>query len=421
MSLLDGVFSRLGYTRLSNGTHSYSYRKRRASFNNSELMAMALENPVTYACIEIRAKVLAQVEFIQLDDKNEVIKDSEIQKLIANPNEFQSKEDLLKQMEWFKSVYGWVYQKPYGAEGMEKTSIFNLSPNFIKFDKKFLSPISWTDKDINNFLQQEFQYCEPSQEKRTLRYEDIIAFYDTGNALDYSDRQNNPLVSPSRMNSVIKPITNINMALEAENVMIQTNGREIFSGGSERGFNLGAALPMEEDDKENIESNLIRDYGMTSMKRRSIATNQLVNYQSLHIKLKDLGLHESISNNANLIREAFEVPNELYKSFQKGSTYENQKEALISFIQKTIQPIADDIASSYTQFFGLEGSKIIASFDHLPVMQHTEEKKAEKVLKIARAYQNLTSGGSMPKEEAIDILMELGVNFNNNGTKKEKK
>jgi hypothetical protein len=416
MGLVDSLASRLGYTRLADGTHRYTLHKNNTTYvSPKQLMETALNNPITYACIEIRAKVLAQAEFYVLDSSGNKIEKHPVLDLIKEPNSYQSKEDFLKQLEWFKCVHGWVYQRPYGSAGSENAkALFNLNPQFIEFPDKFESSLIFTDADIAKFNEQIFKYKEPDgKDIKEIEFGNIIPFYDTGNSIDTNDTQRNPLISPSRIMSIIKPISNSNLALDAENVMIQTNGRELFMGGAERGFNLGAALPMEHDDKSNIEKNLIDDYGVTGMKKRAMATNQRIEWQSLHIKLKELGLHESISNNANLIREAFSVPNELYKAFQSGSTYENQKEALISFVQSTIQPIADDLASSWASFFKLKEKNLnlVASFEHLPVMQHTEEKKAEKILKISTAFQRLVAAG-ISTEDAKLFIESQGVSFN---------
>lgn len=418
MSLIDNLIGRLGYFRLTDGRHFYKLSKNNPYYDYKDKMNFALKNPIVYACIEIRAKVLAQCEFyIEKADGTRVKEHALIEKL-KKPNKHQSKEDFLKQFEWFKSVFGWVYQKPYAATGSLDDSmqaIFNLNPTHIEFPKKFESIISWTDEDVTRFYEQEIIYQEDkAHAKRRIKLKDIIPFYDTGNGIDVDEKQKNPLISPSRLNSIVKSVANTNLALDAENVMIQTNGREIFMGGAERGFHLGASLPMEQDDKDNIEGKFITDYGVTGLKRRSIATNQRIDWQSLHIKLKDLGLHDSISSNANLIREAFEVPNELYKAFQKGSTYENQKEALISFVQRTIQPIADDLASSWTDFFELQSERVVASFDHLPIMQHTEEKKAEKILKIATAFQRLTQSG-LSVDQVSEFMETQGVSLDISG------
>lgn len=413
MSLWDSMLSGLGYTRMKNGAHWYS-RKGSAKFSKKHLMDMALGNAITYACIEIRAKMLSQAQFfyVQGDQKTQ---DHDVIKLINKPNALQSREDFLKQYEWYKCVYGFVYHKPYGPLGFPTEAIFNLNPAFIEFEKKQMSSIIWDEADINKYMAQKFKYKEPDQKQKQIEYGDVIPFFDTAMDLTKKGESSNGMKSPSRLISCLKSVCNSDMALDAENVMIQTNGRELFSGGATRGANLGAALPMNEDDKENIESNLVTDYGMTGPKKRSIATNQEILWQSLHIKLKDLGLHDSISNNANLIREVYEVPNELYKSFQKGSTYENQKEAMITFIQSTIQPIANDLATTWASFFDLEEGSIVASFDHLPVMQHAETKRAEKALRVAIAFQRLVDGAGLTTDQAYEFLQNQGIDVEREG------
>ena len=54
-----------------------------------------------------------------------------------------------------------------------------------------------------------------------------------------------------------------------------------------------------------------------------------------------------------------------------------------------IQPVADDLANSWTSHFDLEATPIKVTFKNMPVMQHTEQKKADKILQIASAYEKL--------------------------------
>ena len=66
------------------------------------------------------------------------------------------------------------------------------------------------------------------------------------------------------------------------------------------------------------------------------------------IRLSDLGLNESRETNSNIIAQRYQVPNEIYKAFTKGDTFENQKQAEINFIQNVTQPRANDLANSWT-------------------------------------------------------------------------
>jgi len=408
MGLLDNILGKIGYTRLSDGSHYYSVKEGNTAFlGGIDKLKIAKENPVISSCIEIRAKLLSQAEFFIEDANGDKNFDNDLIKLLNNPNPHQSKQDFLKQFEWFKSSYGWVYQKPYKAVGFAPTSIYNLKSSCIEFPNKMLNPMVWTDKETKEYYKQKFTY-EFDDYKSSFELNSIIPFYDLTNSL--SDEKDSFITAPSRLDSIIKQISNIGLIGDAENVMIQTNGREMFFGGQSKGGNLGISLQLDADDKKNIESSLMNNYGFGYGKKRSIALKNEVGHKSLHIPLKELGLHESLISNANLVREAFEVPNELYDTYMKGSTFENQKEALIGFVQNTVQGIADDLANSWTSYFGYENTPIKASFSHLPVMQHTEDKKADKLLKIATAYRNLIQAG-LTNEEANQIFANQGISI----------
>ncbi len=373
-------------------------------------MNIALNNPVLFSCIEIRAKALSKVRFYQEDKNGEEIQDSKIVELLNNPNHLQSKEDFLKQYEWFKSVYGWVYQKPYFTSVDKKVKhIFNLQSNFIEFPLKMKSSILFTEKDVRDYERQTIQYKELDQAVKKIEIKELMKFYDITNSL--TEKSNSSITSPSRVHTIIKNISNINLSTNSENIMIQQNGREMFYGITGSGSGLGSSLPMAKGDNENIKK-VINNTGLGNNKQRAIITNREIGHKSLHSKLKELGLSEVITNNAELVRSVFEVPSEVYDAFTKGKTYENQKEATIGFYQNTMQPIADDLANTYTSDFDLE-FPLKASFDHLPVMQHTEDKKADKILKISMAYEKLQRAG-MSENDINDLFISQGLNSMNN-------
>ena len=409
MNLFDRVLGGLGYTRLSNGNHFYGKMGGTTSFiSGVDMLEIAKQNPVLTTCIEIRAKRLSQADFYIEDANGKRVENHPVIELINNPNAHQSKQDFLKQYEWFKCAYGWVYQRPYGAVGFDPEAMFNLRSSGVEFDKKTLNPIVYAEKDIKDFYEQKFNYIT---EHNNSSYElsSVIPFYQLTNGLN--EKNESIIKGESPIISIIKQVSNIGIAGDAENIMLKTNGREIFSGVAKKG-ELGSSINLGAKDKKDIEEKLMSEYGLGQGKKRSIAVQGGVDWKTLHVPLKELGLHESINENAGLVRSVYEVPNELYAAHAKGSTYENQKEALIGFIQGVIQPIADDLASSWTDYFDLKDTPIKASFKHLPVMQHTEDKKADKILKIAMAYEKLTRAGL--NENSIDELFaSQGINLNN--------
>lgn len=399
-NFLRGIF----YERDREGNHWYTIGHGDLDWDLGDPLDALLGNPVTFACADLYANIFSQVEFGIGDKTPEESKDDPIIKLLNKPNYFQSKQDFLKEHIFLKLSYGWVYQRPLASVGFmdEPTAIYNLNPKGVTYDKTFRTRLLFATKDINQFKKYQFRYNDTG-ETSEFSIEDVIPLFDIANGLtdDFL------LKAPSRLKSVRKPMKNIDMAMKSENKSLSKAGRFIVSG-SQQG--QGITRPMDPEEKRQIEQNFGR-YGNNRMNGDIIATNSHVNVHSLHIPVAQLGLPESQANNAMTIINAFRVPRELYTLDKSGATYENQKQALITFVQNVIQPEADDFANSHTNYFGKEDEPIKAYFDHLSVMQYIEEMKADRALKISTAIKNLAGTEIDPME----FLESVGINIESDG------
>lgn len=408
MSFISSIANRFGYTRYNDGSHFYELLKGQTTYlNGKDNLDTSLCNPVVAACSQIRANLLSKVEWYQEGTDGERLTDTDWINLLNKPNSLQSKQDWLIQYEWYRLAYGWTYQRPYGSVGVQlPTAVFNLNPRYIEFPNKMESSIIFTPEEEQAFFEQKFRYDEPEQASRSIEFKDVMMYFDIANGL--TEGKASIVTSPSRLKAVIKSVSNIGLGLDAENTIIQTNGRELFSQDS-KGDTLNIQQSMDVGDRDDIQNKLINKYNV-SRGSRSVVMNKPVDWTNISMKLNDLGFVESGSNNANYICGMYEVPNELYKAFSKGATFENQKEALIGMYEKTIQPVADDLANTWTNYFELD-MPIKASFDHLPVMQHVEQKKADKLLKIAMAYEKLTRSG-LSDESIEELFRGQGIELN---------
>ncbi len=409
MSIFSKILNSIGYTRYSDGSHWY-VDKTNTTFAGGDNLALALENPVLSAVLNIRANSLSKVKFYVEEKNGDKNFDDPSLDLIKNPNTFQSKEDFLKQYEWMRCAYGWVYQKPFGAVAFTPDALFNLNPSKIDFSSDIKTSSPWTQDDINKYLDKTFRYTE-GDSHTVVKLNDIIPFYDIANGL--KDCDTSAITSPSKITALIKQLSNIALASDAENVVIQTNGREmIFSDtGSDTSKTFGDShVPMGKEDKQDISSKLNNKFLMKSGSTRTLTPDKKLGWIPMNIKAGDLGLHESINANASLVTQAFGVSNEIYQSHKTGATFENQEQAEIKFYQNVIQPVADDLASSWTSKFGDKNRPFRATFEHLPMMQTIEDKKTDKVAKVSKAFKDLTSAG-MTTEESIAIMQSLGVNI----------
>jgi hypothetical protein len=408
MGVFSGLMRSMGYVRYSNGSNWYSVSKNNTTYiNGKDKLQVSLDNSTLASVISIRADYLSKVMFYVDDENGDKNFDDPSLDFIKNPNPHQSTEDFLIQFEWFLCSYGWVYQRPYmnALQGTPKY-IYNLNSSQIQFPNKMGNSLIITKKDERDYYNNEFSYSDVN-DTRSIKFNDIIPFFDVSNSTDNSDTS--AVTSPSRLDSIIKEASNISLASDAENVVIQTNGREMMFV-DQQGNNLGGTVPMTNDDKENIQKILNSKYLMRSGGSRTLTPSKKMGWVNMSVKLGDLGLNESRETNSNIVAQRFQVPNEIYKAFTKGDTFENQKQAELGFIQNVIQPRANNIASSWTDSFGNQDRPFKASFEHLPTMQITEDLKADRALKITTSVRNLIQSG-LTEEQAIQFMGNVGIKF----------
>ena len=91
----------------------------------------------------------------------------------------------------------------------------------------------------------------------------------------------------------------------------------------------------------------------------------------------DLKLFEETEADTRKICDAFGLPYELL-STEKGTTFDNKKEAKRQFYQDTIIPEADEWIQALNDFFQTKGKSwsIIGTFDHLPIFQENIKERA---------------------------------------------
>lgn len=402
---LFGRTLNISFERLRNGSWiNYHQNKLTAKWGNEDALKISLNNPIVSTLINIRADYLSKANIYEVNSQNEPIENSEFNKLITNPNPYQSKEDFLKQLEWYLICFGYVYTRPYGAVGFAPDYLYNLYTPNISFDKEFKKTILNERKEVKELEDYSFKYTDVNTVK-TISLKDVVPFYDQANLCS-----DNPIIAPSRIDSIRKQIETIESLADAGKVSIDTYGREMIYK-EKQGNGVSGAVPLPNQDKKDMEDKWQNDYGSGMGRKRTVILNKEMGWKSMHIPTRDLGSKELLELNGNLISQSLQVPNEIYKSFTQGDTFENKKQAEVMFIQNVMQARADNIASSFAQQFGV---MIKADYSHLPSMQVIEEQKANKLLKISQAIRNLTQSG-FDINAANDYLLDNGLNNLNNG------
>ena len=388
----------ISWERLRNGDIiNYDQKQLTANWSNEANLKLALDNPVLSTLINIRADYLSQFNFFEVNDAGDKVENSDFNKLIENPNPYQSKQDFLKQLEWYILCYGWVYQRPYGASGMGTDYLYNLSTPDITFDKDLTRSLIQKRADVKELGKFSFNYKDFDTDIN-MNLSEVIQFFDVSNGLN-----GNPFTSPSRVTSIRKQIDNTSAAADAQNIMIKTVGREMIFK-EKQSNSMDSAMPLANGDKEDMERKF-QKYGAQTGRNRTVILNKEMGWKSMHVPHSDLGFEEIMALNSNLMAQALQVPNAVYKAYMKGDTFENQSQGLLGFLQGTMQARANDIANSWSTYFGI---KVKASIEHLPIMSKVEDIKIDRVLKISQAFRNLTQGG-LTAEQANQYMIENGL------------
>ena len=223
----------------------------------------------------------------------------------------------------------------------------------------------------------------------------------------------NMITSISKVDALQLPLSNIIGALKSENVLIVERGAEgILSNESQAD---GGAIPLGKEERDRIEREMQRSYGIFDGQKRKIITNSSLKWQPMSFPMKDLMLLECIESDFQSICAAYGADRDLFPS-TKGATFENKNNGLKATYQNTIQPQADDFINTLNNALGLfkEGLYLEASYDHVPVLQ--EDKQMEEQADKTEAETNsinintiiLLNGavgrGEISRDVAINIL-----------------
>jgi len=378
------IFSRIERSR--EGRFTYSLLSGEDFTNNSDYLKYSLTNPVLNAIVSLRSKMYSQMQISHIDANGKEVKNSDVLKLLKQPNYFQSQEDFLFQQMWFLSVSGnnYIYQiKPLSSE-LPK-AIYNLIPSEINFNKvNKVNNFIFTKEQTKSFSDRKIKYALDGKVYE-IKVSEIIPLYDLANAL----ATDSWLAAPSRVKAIEKVLQNIDVNLRSKHKNLQFSAKHVGVNKS-----TGMEAQLQPADRTAIERVLNAKDVLT--------TNASIDYKHLVSDMKRLYLDEQFADDANKCLLAFEMNKNVLNYFAKDSTFENQNQDVINWIQNSIQGSADNTMNSLSSSFGLldKGEKLVASFDHLPIMQSLINEKIKSFTEFQNALKVSLENGTIDTETA---------------------
>ena len=389
--------------RNRSGEFSYTIMDGGNDFIQSErYLETSLTNPVLMTICALRSKIYSQMKIKHINARGEVIENSPYVKILSQPNFFQSQQDFFFQQMWFLSATGncYTYQKKAFLNELPK-ALYNLIPSDIDFDKVHkVNNFIVTEKDKKAYGERQIKYTLDDTEYK-IKLSDIIPFYDLANGL----KSNTFMISPSRVKGIIKVLENIEQNLKSKHINLQMSQKYLATNKNNM---QGVATPLQDGDRTAIE----RVLGSKSMQ----ITNNDIQVSHLVSDMKRLFLDEQFSSDALKCLLAFDMNKDILNySLAGGSTYENQEKGELRYLQNSIQTTADNTMNSFSSQWGLidSGEKLIASYDHLNIMQPVMNEKIatlktfQEVIKLS--LDNGTMTDAEAKQKTTDLLIKLGM------------
>lgn len=360
-------------------------------------LLIAQNHPILTPAILFVSKLFSQARFY-IEDKRtgKRIYDHPILKILKNPNYFQTHNDFLETLQFMTIAQGKSVVYIKRSLGFNDTSaMYILNPDLIEwpddFENKMLSSV-----DSHSVKNKEILYDRDGQNTR-IKIKDLLFFYDLPNCLNENFFENR-----SRIDGLKQTLINTQDSLIAKNIILKTNGKELITGSKDSKF------PLSEQEKEDAETLLHLNYGLAKNRKRGLVTKANLNWQSLHIALRDLGLDESVKVDGNLIYTALHIPKDILSLEAKKTTYNNFKESMVSYIQNEMQSTVDSVSAVFQKLIPEEHLVIKGTYEHLPIMQFILIERYDGLIKKGQALSALRSAG-LPDELALE---ECGFDSN---------
>lgn len=360
MGIFSNLFGSFGKNVIVQYERGHEMKDKGFAFGNKnkDYLEWSLTNPALNTVIALRSKMFSRMRITHVKENRDEIENSKVLELLKAPNFYQSQNDFLFQLMWLTSAWGYNYIWTPGkdSDGLP-VAMYNLNVgNVVKSsvdtnDFKFVLD----DEQKQQISEQQFRYKVSRNEEKVIKFGDVIPIYDLGGNLMYDKI----FTSPSRIEQITKVLQNIDENLKSKNMNLKFSSKYMVKNKK----NLDGQPLLTDDDRSSIYSRL----GKESV----IITDSDVEGSHLISDFKRLFLDEMFANDALKVAAAFEMNKDVINYYGTDSTFENQKQGVIKWIQNSLQSDADNTMLSISDSLGLleKGEMLKASYDGLPLMQ----------------------------------------------------
>lgn len=324
-----------------------------------------------------------------------------LQKIIKNPNWWQSQKELLKQISLYENVHGNSYSHFLRPVGFGVNSVKQWSA---------LNPIYLTRKVLLN-QKPNFLTLE-APEGDGWNYSDTTGAYDIAYNevlhMNSDNISNSDDIGVSPLMGLRYNLDNIISAYEARGKNLRSHGAiGILSNAAKDG--IGAAAPMDVTEKENVQKAFAK-YGIAKGQWSTIITNLSLNWQKMGGNVKDLMLFEEIEDDFQKICDKLGMQRQMFAN-TKGTTFDNKKEATKQTYTTTIIPDAQVYINALNDYFQTEKTSyvIVGTYKHLQVFDEDKKERAQAIVLTTNGLSKAYEDGAITLDEYQKELAKHGI------------
>jgi hypothetical protein len=358
---------------------------------NKDYLDLSLNNLGTLIIFGFTVDQFSKVKFTVQDFDGNVIENDPLIELLKNPNYFQTQTDFLKQHLWFKMLgANYIYvQSPYSNKKVENTkNLINLYRGYIDFtyirNYRELTPLN-----RNEVINIKIPYTWNGK-VTNIGLKDVIPFYDISNNI----KDGFHIESPSKMKGAIPVLESIATNLKGKKDAISFAGKYLVSN---KDTIQGTSKSMNPDDKTDIEDKI--------RMKTLFVTNANVEVNNLAPDMRKLMLDESFSNDMVRLAALFGMNKDVLSLAISGSTYANQENGFVHWLQSKILSEAMNFAEGIESYFNYPelGKRLVPSIDHFPAMQKDKLAQTNSFKQLTDALSSAVSGGFLEQNTAKEI------------------
>lgn len=427
---LGGYFSQIFRSSVNDGVPFYPLyynqflnRKLPVIIDTNNLMLVLVSVPGLRTIIDKKNELLMNACFKVVDEDVDVSRDEEykeypddpVYQLIHNPNPLQTHNEFIQQWGTMRDVYATslIYKRKAARNSFPKSLTvlpsgeMKIEPTGLLFDQTKIEQI------IKEYIWINTQ--QPNAQPRAFQPSDVMRYIDGPTDRYYFG------ISKLITNKLM--ISNLQQSLSTRNVLITDMGaRGILSNRSPD------LKPLGKKEQNDIEKDYRHEYGNGEDQKKILITNSNLEWQPITVPVQELMVFEEVESCYSMLCDIFGLQRGIFSesSVSKpapigGDGKGKVEEALKITYETTIQQTANEFCRGFNQDpdFGLKERKrkLVACFDHLPVMQEdqVDAENVNSVRKNAAAVQTtsllaLNTAVSMGLIE-LDAAISIAVNI----------